>query len=105
MSANTPPVLGTYPASSVASGGSTSVIPSAAPSDNGSVVTLAAGASGFSGTLTGAPATGIVSVANAGPVGSYTVFLNAIDNCNAARSASFVLDVGSGDALYANGFE
>lgn len=105
VSANTPPVLGSYPASSVASGGSINVIPAAAPSDNGSVVTLAAGASGFSGSLSGAPTTGVISVGNAGPVGSYTVFLNAIDNCNAARSGSFVLDVGAGDGLYANGFE
>lgn len=91
---NTPPTLGVYPATNIATvGGSDTVTPGAAPSDNGTIVTLTAVAPGFTGTLTGNPATGVISVTNAGPVGSYTVTVTATDNCGATTTTTFTLSV------------
>jgi hypothetical protein len=101
---NTPPALGTYPNTQVAVGAATTVTPSAAPTDNGSVDTLTASASaGFTGTLAGNTSSGVVTVGNAGPAGSYTVTVTATDNCGASANRQFTLAVG--DALFANGFE
>ena len=99
VTANTPPTLGSYPASSVATGGSTTVTPSVAPADNGSVATLTASAPGFTGTLTGNPATGVISVSNANPAGSFTVTVTATDNCGATSTATFTLTVGSAPTI------
>jgi CSLREA domain-containing protein len=99
VTANTPPTLGTYPASSVATGGSTTVTPSVAPTDNGSVTSLTATAPLFTGTLTGNPATGAISIANANPPGSYTVTVTATDNCGATTTATFSLTVGSAPTI------
>lgn len=104
VDANTPPTLGTYPNALFAVGAGGTVTPSAAPSDNGSVSTLTATASaGYTGTLSGNTGTGVITVGNAGPAGSYTVTVTATDNCGASSNRPFTLAVG--DALFANGFE
>jgi len=90
---NPPPSLGTYPATSVAAGGGATVMPNAAPSDNGSVASLTASAPGFTGTLTGNPATGAITITNANPVGNYTVTVTATDNCGVTTSRTFTLTV------------
>lgn len=92
VSANTSPVLGGYSNTSVAVSGSTTVSPSAAPTDNGSVALSVAAAPAFSGTLSVAP-TGVVSVGNAGPAGNYTVTVTATDNCGATSTSAFTLSV------------
>jgi uncharacterized protein (TIGR03437 family) len=95
VTANTAPVLGTYPATEVlVVGGSATVTPSAAPTDNGSITTIAATAPGFAGTLSVNPTTGVISIANAGPRERYTVTVTATDKCQASSSTSFVLSVG-----------
>jgi uncharacterized protein (TIGR03437 family) len=96
VTANSAPVLGTYPATAVpVVGTSATVTPSAAPTDNGSITTIVATASpGFAGTLNVNTTTGVISIANAGPRERYTVTVTATDNCQATSSTAFVLSVG-----------
>jgi trimeric autotransporter adhesin len=93
VTANSAPVLGAYSAATVTTGSGTTVTPGTAPSDNGSVATLTASAPLFTGTLTGNPATGVITVSSAGPAGSYTVTVTATDNCGLTSTATFTLTV------------
>ncbi len=95
VTANTAPVQGTYSATSVPPAGGTTVTPSSAPTDNGSVSTLTPNAPGFTGTLSGNPATGAITIGNAGPVGSFTVTVTATDNCGLTSTRAFALTVGA----------
>jgi uncharacterized protein (TIGR03437 family) len=92
---NTPPILGTYSLSSPVNQGASGVvvIPSAAPSDNGTVTALTASAPNFTGTFAGDSATGRITINNAGPPGNYTVTVTATDNCGATSTATFNLIV------------
>jgi hypothetical protein len=101
VTANTAPTLGTYPATAVPFAAGAIVSPSAAPSDNGSVQSVGAGAPGFTGTLGGNAATGAVTVGNAGPGGSYTVTVTATDNCAASSNTTFGLSVCGGGVMIA----
>ncbi|MDX2042869.1 MAG: putative Ig domain-containing protein [Acidobacteriota bacterium] len=98
---NTPPSLGTYPATTVAAGGGATVSPNVAPSDNGAIASITAIAPGFSGMLTGNPATGAITITNANPPGNYTVTVTATDNCGAMTNRSFTLTVNSTSCLVA----
>jgi hypothetical protein len=93
VNANTPPTLGTYPATSVTAGGGATVMPSVPPSDNGSIASLTASAPGFAGTLTGNPTTGVITITGANPAGSYTVTVTATDNCGVTATRTFTLNV------------
>ncbi|MBX7222139.1 MAG: pre-peptidase C-terminal domain-containing protein [Blastocatellia bacterium] len=95
VTANTVPTLGTYPGTTVVQGNSTTVTPSAAPTDNGTVASLTATANPntFTGTLSGNTATGVITVTNAGPAGTYTITVTATDNCGATSTATFTLTV------------
>lgn len=90
---NPAPALGAYPATVVRAGNSTDVTPDAVPSDNGAVADVSATAPGFTGTLSVNAATGVVTVANAGPAGTYTVTVTATDDCDAIDVATFPLEV------------
>lgn len=91
---NAAPTLGTYPNTSVNAGAGTTVTPNAAPSDtNGSVTSVTAAAPGFTGTFSGNPATGVITVNNAGPAGVHTVTVTATDNCGATSTTTFQLTV------------
>lgn len=104
--ANTVPVLGSYPATTVPLGGTVHVTPSAAPADNGSIdsLTVAVAPSSYSGSASVAPATGVVTLASAAPSGAYTATVSATDNCGASASRSFAVSV-SNDPVFADGFE
>ncbi|MBX7222871.1 MAG: hypothetical protein K1Y36_23180 [Blastocatellia bacterium] len=93
VTANTAPVLGTYPNITVNQTQSGTSTPSAAPTDNGSVVSLTAAAPGFTGTLTGNAGTGVVTASNAGPAGTFTCTVTATDNCGATSTATFTITV------------
>jgi predicted outer membrane repeat protein len=92
---NTPPVL-SYPNGphNVVSGGSLTVNPTGA-SDNVAIASfsLVDASNTFTGTVVVNNATGAVSIANAGPPGSYSVTVRATDNCGASTAASFTLNV------------
>jgi hypothetical protein len=104
VTANTPPVLGTWPDTVLATGAGADVTPSAPPSDNGTVTSLtAATTAGFTGSLSGNPATGVITIANAGPAGAWPVTVTATDNCAATTTRNFTLTVG--ELLFADGFE
>ncbi|HSK72136.1 MAG TPA: Ig-like domain-containing protein, partial [Pyrinomonadaceae bacterium] len=91
---NTAPTVGTYSNTNVNAGSGTTVTPSAPPADNGSIASATVGASGsFSGTLSVDSTTGVVTVSNANPVGSYTVTVTFTDNCGTQFSRQFTLDV------------
>jgi hypothetical protein len=95
VSADTPPMLGNYPAAvGPINPGTTTFIPfippSAAPSDNGTF-SLSWSAPGFGGALSVSAITGVVTVSNAGPPGSYTVTVKATDNCGLTSARSFTL--------------
>lgn len=100
---NPAPVLGVYPNTLVNAGGNTTVTPSAAPTDNGSVSTLTAAAPGFTGTLSGNPATGVITVTGAAPPGIYTVTVTVTDNCGRTSTATFQLTVNSPPTITAAG--
>ncbi|HEX8566427.1 MAG TPA: right-handed parallel beta-helix repeat-containing protein [Pyrinomonadaceae bacterium] len=91
---NTPPTIGTYSATNLPSGGGTTVTPSPAPADNGSISGASATASGaFTGTLSVNSATGVVTISNANPGGSFTVSVTFTDNCGATSTQQFTLNV------------
>lgn len=98
VTANSAPVLGTYGATSVTTGGTNTATPSAAPTDNGSVVSLNAAAPGFAGVLTGNPSTGVITIASAGPAGSYVVTVTATDNCGDTTTTTFTLNVSNANS-------
>jgi hypothetical protein len=93
VTANAAPTLGNYSTTNLSVGGGTTVTPSAAPSDNGTISSLTASAPGFTGTFSGNTSTGVITVTNAGPAGSYTVTVTATDNCNATSTKTFTLNV------------
>lgn len=96
-----PLALGNYlNAGPIAVGGTTMVTPDAAPS-NGSVASLTASAPGFTGTFSGDPATGVVTISNAAPAGTFTVTVTATDNCGAASTTTFTLTVNTPPSITA----
>lgn len=102
VAANTAPVLGTYPASTATTGTNTTVTPSVAPSDNGSIASITASAPGFGGSFMVNTATGVVTVTNAGPAAIYTVTVLATDACGLQTSATFQLTVSNANTAPVN---
>ncbi|MFZ4984610.1 MAG: beta strand repeat-containing protein, partial [Blastocatellia bacterium] len=95
VTANTAPVL-TYNAATVNAGGSTSVNPASALSDNGTVSgIIVQNNGGFPGTLS-VNSTGVVSIGGAPSSGGpYNITIRATDNCGLTTDAPFTLTVNS----------
>ena len=93
VNANAPPTLGTYLTASVNGSGSTTVPPNVPPSDNGSINSISTTSPSFTGGLSVNPATGVVTISNAGPGGNHTVTVTATDNCNVTATKTFLLTV------------
>jgi hypothetical protein len=95
VTANAAPTVGNYSNTLVAPGGTTTVTPSAAPADNGSIASIRATATPnfFTGTLTANTATGALTISNANPVGGYNITVTVKDNCGATTTRSFMLTV------------
>ncbi len=93
VTANTAPVLGSYPTgTNIGIGEIATATTSAPPTDNGSIANLSVGASqGFGGSLSIDPATGVVTISNARPAGQYVITVTAVDNCGANAAATFPL--------------
>ena len=79
--------LGNYSNATVTAGGNTTVTPSAAPV--GATYILATASTSFKGTLAVNPTTGVVTITNAGPAGSYTITVRA----SSTISKTFTLTV------------
>ena len=96
---NPAPMVGVYPDTSIAPGGNTTVTPSSAPSDNGTIVLVRAATPGFPSIFTGAffgnTTTGAITITGANPPGNYAVTVVVSDNCGIAAVRSFRLTVGT----------
>ncbi len=92
VTTNLPPTIGEYQAATVTQNSSVTVSPSAPPVDDGSA-TITATADGFTGTFATDPQTGVVTVSNAGPVGTFTVTVRIADTCGEAVTRTFSLTV------------
>jgi len=95
VTANTAPALGNYTNLEVVSGTSRTFTPSAVPADNGTVATVTAVSTttGFTGTFSVSPTTGVLTVNNAGPSGTYDLTLTATDNCGLTATRNAQLKV------------
>ncbi len=93
---NTPPLL-SYPSPvTITPGGSRSVNPATGPSDDvsvDSIVLHSVTPATFTGAIAVDNTTGVVSISNAGPLGSFTVTIRATDNEGLFTDASFTLRV------------
>ena len=92
VNANTAPTVGSYSATTVATGSSITVTPSAAPADNVSISSTTGSAPSFTGTLS-VNAAGVVSIGNAGSPGNYVVTVTVTDNCGLSTTPTFNLSV------------
>lgn len=92
VSANTPPSL-SYSAISVGVGTNSSHNPSAAPSDNGSVSSIAVQDVGTYGGGISVSGSGVIDLSNATPTGAHTITVRATDNCGVETDASFQLTI------------
>ena len=103
---NVAPVFGSYPAQILAPRANKNVVPSAPPSDTSPIQSVNAqiDPSGFTGSLSVAPATGVVSLGNVGPASNFTVTLFVTDTCGASGSTNFTLSIDA-DRLLVDGFE
>ena len=92
--ANTAPSIGRYPVTSIAAGGSKTVYPQVAPSDNGTyTISASVAPNGFTGNISINQTTGAITFSNVGGVGTYTVTVTVTDNCNAITTRTFPLTV------------
>jgi hypothetical protein len=82
------------------------VLPATGLSDNGSINSIVVQnvTAGFTGMVTVNAMTGAVTIANAGPPGTYIITIRATDNCggaNGTTDASFTLNVGKANTTTA----
>ncbi len=89
------PTLGNYPPTTVGLGAQTTVTPDASPTDATNLIAKAS--SGFNGVFYANPVTGVVSVVNAHPAGTYTVTVTSIRPAG-STSKTFTLTVQNGTA-------
>ncbi|HQR34138.1 MAG TPA: FG-GAP repeat protein, partial [Blastocatellia bacterium] len=103
ITADTPPTLGYGPLHFVNANGSLTINPTSGPSDNGTInfINLQNVTPLFTGSITVLP-NGVVTIANAGPAGNYTLTIRAYDTCGLFSSTSFTLVVGNGGSISAN---
>ncbi len=85
------PVLGTYPSTIIATAsGNASVIPSVAPANTTSITAYTS--TSFKGLLQVNPTTGILTITNAHPAGTYTILLTAFNGVSSI-TATCILTV------------
>ena len=90
---NSPPTIAYGTPSPVLSGGGATIIPLGTPSDNGSIRSVAIYNKGtFTGNVT-INETGMLTIANAGPVGSHNITVRAVDNCGLNTDVTIRLTV------------
>lgn len=94
VAANTLPTLGNYANQTVVLDCTLVINPDAAPADNISVVSVTAiGSKGFTGVISVAPASGVVTITNNGAVGLHTITVTATDSCDASSNKTMTVEV------------
>ena len=88
---NQSPVLGTY-ANTTLNASTVQVVPSNAPSDDGSISSLRVTAPNYLGAIT-ITSDGVVTIANNSVAGSYAATVTASDNCSAQNSVHFIFTI------------
>jgi len=83
------PILGNYPAASLLLSTDTTVTPDAPPTNTTSINVSTS--IDFKGTLEASPVTGVVSITNAHPAGTYTIAVRAFDSGGASATKTFTL--------------
>ncbi len=83
--------LGNYPSPSVSVGGNISITPSAVPSNTTRISVSAS--TKFTGLLTAKASSGIVTITDAKPVGSYTITVKAFSSSGGSSTKTFTLTV------------
>jgi hypothetical protein len=103
VTANNGPTV-SYNAGAVLIGTGTVLTPSAAPADNGSVTNVQIQSQGtFTGTAS-VDSNGVITLANAAPLGTHTITVRLTDNCNANTDVQVTVTVVP-EAIFADGFE
>ncbi|MEP7336974.1 MAG: putative Ig domain-containing protein, partial [Acidobacteriota bacterium] len=91
---NAAPVLTYASPQTVFVGQGTTINPATGPSDtNPSTITVQSVGGGFSGTVTVDNTTGVVTITNATPTGSFLITIRATDTCGTTTDATFTLNV------------
>jgi hypothetical protein len=99
------PLLGTYATTSINVSSSTTVTPTTLPPGyNGAFYRIQVNASGgFTGTLVINATTGVVTVTNAGPIGTYTITVSSSNICSSPTSLFTLNVLGPPAAITATG--
>lgn len=93
VTSNTPSFLGNYSLLEIVQGNSGNFAPVDNPNDNGTIASITATTSGFTGTLSVNTSTGVLTVNNAAPTGTFDVTITATDNCGLATVKNAQLKV------------
>ncbi|MBI1763546.1 MAG: putative Ig domain-containing protein, partial [Acidobacteria bacterium] len=96
VNANTPPVLGAYPNTTIQVARNTGIVPSQPPRDDSAIVSMTANLIGsvqLEYPLSINPNTGVIFVTTAYPLGSYPIRVTATDDCGATTSTTFTINV------------
>ena len=91
ITVSAPPTLGNYPNATVAPSGGITVTPSAAPTNT--VRINVSTNTNFKGTFAADPATGVVRITDAHPLGTYTVTVRAFESGGLSVTKTFTLTV------------
>ena len=83
------PTIGNYPNTTVSSGANATITPDGVPA-NATHINVAT-STNFKGTFAADPATGVVRVTNAHPLGAYTVTVRAFDSGGIDTTTTFTL--------------
>src|SRR5207253_1114757 len=86
--------LGNYPNASVPLSGDTTVTPDATPTNTTSINVSTS--TNFNGTFAASPTTGVVTVTDAHPAGTYTVTVTAFGSGGSSTTKTFTLTVTNG---------
>jgi hypothetical protein len=91
---NAAPVLTYASPQTVFLGQGITINPATGPSDtNPATITVQSVDPGFSGTVTVNNTTGVVTITNATPIGSFPITIRATDTCGTTTDATFILNV------------
>jgi hypothetical protein len=90
---NTAPTI-TYANAAIGLGSGGGVVPGTGPNDNGSILAVVLQSQGtYTGTISVNNISGVISLSNAGPIGTHLINVQVADNCFVITDSSFLLTV------------